>query len=84
LLDSIQVTSLVVSIATTKAQTDLRNQFDNCVNYLKPYIASTSSSDKRNVSAYGQGPDKRPGPMEKKTGDKRAIAKKQWKGTNHF
>ena len=84
LLDSIQVTALAVPIATIKAQQDLRTHFDNCVNYLKLYVASINAPDTRNVSAYGQGSDKRTGPRKKKGPIKKTKTNKQNKDVNRF
>jgi hypothetical protein len=51
LLDSLQVASLAVPIATIKAQDNLRLDFDACVNFLKSFILSSPNTEQRNVSA---------------------------------
>jgi hypothetical protein len=50
LLYSLRCATMNVPIATIRAQENLRNSFDESINYLRAFILSTSHGDDRNVS----------------------------------
>ena len=53
LLYSLRCSTMNVPIATIRAQENLRNSFDESINYLRAFILSTDHSESRNVSAMG-------------------------------
>jgi hypothetical protein len=50
LLYSLRCATMNVLIGTIQAQENLRNSFDESINYLRAFILSTSHGDDRNVS----------------------------------
>jgi hypothetical protein len=55
LLTSLQTPTLLAAIATIRAQENLRNDFDETVNYLRAFI-SNSDQELRVISRFGSGP----------------------------
>ena len=53
LLYSLRCATMNVPIATIRAQENLRNSFDESINYLRAFILSTNHGEDRNVSALG-------------------------------
>jgi hypothetical protein len=83
LLYSLRSATMSVPIATIRAQDNLRNSFDESINYLRAFILSSSHAEDRNVSALGArasntnkrkgGPDKGGAKKGNANGDPKAF-----------
>ena len=77
LLKSLQAPTMTVPVATIRAQDHLRNSFDESVNYLKTFIATSDVVETRNVSSATTGSKSRASNANKKKGKASGALKKK-------